>query len=360
VENYPENMPNQQPQMPSAPIEQTHMDASANTNAGRPLTAPPNSNIVNTSTALSKFALLKNEIAKAIVGQDHVVTGLLCAILAGGHVLLEGVPGVAKTLMVKSLAAGLDLETKRVQFTPDLMPSDVTGQMIYNKGEFKYRRGPVFTNLLLADEINRTPPKTQASLLQAMEEGAVSIDGTTKDLPNPFMVIATENPIEYEGTYPLPEAQRDRFLLKIDVGYPTQEQEVEVVKRHHNGMNPHKTESLGIQPVTSAQDVIQAKSEVEQITVDDVVIQYIVSLIRATRESPSISLGASPRAAAALMKTSKAWAYLSGKSFVTPDEVKSMTKATLRHRVLVRPELEIEGITSDQVLDGIMSQVPVP
>ena len=344
-------VPQQATPVDPTPVDQTVAEVSPQ---------PVNQSAVTQVTLSPKLVALHKEIGKAVVGQDHVLSGLFCALLAGGHVLLEGVPGVAKTLMVKALAAGLQLDTKRVQFTPDLMPSDVTGQMIFSGGEFRFRQGPVFTNLLLADEINRTPPKTQASLLQAMEEGIVSIDGKTNSLPDPFMVIATENPVEYEGTYPLPEAQLDRFLVKLLVDYPSAENELEILKRHHSGLNPHDMGSVGIEPVTSASDLKQAQADVEKINVEDRVMNYIVSIIRATRQSPSLSLGASPRAAAALLKTSKAWAYLSGKGFVTPDEVKAMVKPTLRHRIIVRPELEIDGTDSDQLLDGVLAQVPVP
>ena len=308
----------------------------------------------------ARFVAIRDEVAKVVVGQASVMTGILCALLAEGHVLLEGVPGVAKTLLVKSLAASLRLDAKRVQFTPDLMPSDVIGQMVFDRGEFRFRQGPVFTNMLLADEINRTPPKTQAALLEAMEESQVSIDGSPRPLPDPFMVIATQNPIEYEGTYPLPEAQLDRFLLKLIVDYPTAEQEIEVIRRHHGGLDPHDPLAAGVNPVADGQTLVAARAEVAKMVVEDSVLAYIVEVVRATRQSPSLSLGVSPRGAAALLKTAKSWAWLSGRTFVTPDEVKTMVKPTLRHRVLVRPELEIEGIDADRVLDGIMSQVPAP
>jgi MoxR-like ATPase len=284
----------------------------------------------------------------------------LCAVLAGGHVLLEGVPGVAKTLLVKSLAASMDLRSTRVQFTPDLMPSDVVGQMVFDQGSFRFRSGPVFTNLLLADEINRTPPKTQAALLEAMEEHQVSIDGTTRPLPVPFVVVATQNPIEYEGTYPLPEAQLDRFLVKLLVDYPTVEQELEVVRRHHLGLDPHDPAGAGVRIVADPQVLARAQRHVAAMTVEEPVLHYVVELVRATRHSPSLSLGVSPRGAVALLKTAKAWAWLSGRDFVTPDEVRVMAKPTLRHRVQVRPELEIEGIDADRVLDGVLTQIPAP
>jgi MoxR-like ATPase len=305
---------------------------------------------------------VRDEVAKAVVGQDAVMTGVIVALLVRGHVLLEGVPGVAKTLLVKAVAAALDLDFSRVQFTPDLMPSDVTGQVIYEQrtGEFRFRPGPVFTNLLLADEINRTPPKTQAALLEAMEERQVSVEGEARPLPDPFLVAATQNPVEYEGTYPLPEAQLDRFLLKLVVAYPTEEQEREVLARHHAGMDPHDLASLGIGPVANAADLAAARARVDAVDVDDAVMAYIVAIGRATRDSPSLSLGASPRGAAMLLRASKAWAWLAGKPFVTPDEVKAVAKPCLRHRVELRAEVELEGGTADGVLDGILASVPVP
>ncbi|MEA2900362.1 MAG: MoxR-like ATPase [Actinomycetota bacterium] len=303
---------------------------------------------------------IREEVAKVVVGQDAVLTGLVVALLVRGHVLLEGVPGVAKTLLVKVLAASLDLDFKRVQFTPDLMPSDVTGQVILEGRDFRFRPGPVFTNLLLADEINRTPPKTQASLLEAMEERQVTVAGETRPLPDPFVVVATQNPVEYEGTYPLPEAQLDRFMLKLAVPYPTAEQEQAVVARHHAGMNPHDIATLGITAVAGVDDLAAARRAVGQVAVEDKVQAYIVAIVRATRESPSLSLGASPRGAVMLLAAAKAWAFLAGKSFVTPDEVKAVAKPALRHRISLRPEVELEGVTADGVLDGVLAAVPVP
>jgi len=303
---------------------------------------------------------VRDEVAKAVVGQERVVTALAMAMLVRGHVLLEGVPGVAKTLLVKALAASLDLDFKRVQFTPDLMPSDVLGQLIYENQEFRFRPGPVFTNFLLADEINRTPPKTQAALLEAMEERQVSVEGEPRPLPDPFLVIATQNPVEYEGTYPLPEAQLDRFLLKVLVDYPSAEEEALVLARHDQGLDPHDLASVGIRPVAGAADLAAARAQVETVTVDERVRDYIVSLVRATRESPSLSLGASPRGATMVLWAAKAWAWLAGKPFVTPDEVKAVALSTLRHRIELRPEVELEGGTPDGVLNGILASVPVP
>ena len=304
---------------------------------------------------------LRDEVGKVVVGQEAVLSGLVAAVLAGGHVLLEGVPGVAKTLLVKAMAAALDLEFKRIQFTPDLMPSDVIGQTILDtSGGFRFRPGPVFTNLLLADEVNRTPPRTQAALLEAMEERQVSVEGEARPLPEPFLVVATQNPVEYEGTYPLPEAQLDRFLFKLIVPYPTAEQEELVLARHHEGLDPHDLAEAGVRPVAGPADLAAARVAVDAVEVDVAVRRYIVDLVRATRESPSLSLGASPRGAAWLLHAAKAWAWLVGRDFVTPDEVKAVAKPTLRHRVQVRPEVELEGGTADGVLDGILAGVAVP
>jgi len=317
-----------------------------------------------TSEARDAVLAVRDEVGKVIVGQQGVLSGVISALLVNGHVLLEGVPGVAKTLLAKSLAAAFDMQFSRVQFTPDLMPSDVVGMTVLDQAPgqaptFRFREGPVFTNLLLADEINRTPPKTQAALLEAMEERQVSIEGQSRALPNPFLVIATQNPIEYEGTFPLPEAQLDRFLFKLVVGYPTEDQEGEMLARHHAGINPHATRDL-IRPVANAGHLRAARAEIDQITVEPAVLRYIVSLCRATRESPALQLGVSPRGATWLLHASKAWAWLSGRGFVTPDEVKSVAKPCLRHRVLVRPELELEGTAADTVIDGLLAAVPTP
>jgi MoxR-like ATPase len=305
---------------------------------------------------------LREEVGKAVVGQDGVLSGLVAALLVGGHVLLEGVPGTAKTLLVKSVAAALDVDFRRLQFTPDLMPSDVIGQVVFeaNESTFRFREGPVFTSLLLADEINRTPPKTQSSLLEAMEERQVTVDGQTRPLPDPFLVVATQNPVEYEGTYPLPEAQLDRFLFKLHVGYPSEAQEQEVLARHHRGLNPHDLASVGLRPVATVADLHAARAEIDRVTVEDRVLAYVVALVRATRDSPSVVLGVSPRGAAALLHVSKAWAWLSGRDYVTPDEVKAVAKPALRHRMALRPELELEGATPDDVLDSLLATVPVP
>jgi MoxR-like ATPase len=308
----------------------------------------------------------REEVGQVIAGQEGTLTGLVTALLVGGHVLLEGVPGVATPRLAKALASSLALDFSRVQFTPDLMPADVLGQVMYTQGqaagsagEFRFREGPVFTNLLLADEINRTPPKTQAALLEAMEERQVTIEGQARPLPDPFIVIATQNPIEYEGTYPLPEAQLDRFLLKLQVGYPSAEQEQEVLRRHDAGLDPHDVANL-VQPVARAADLSAARALVDEVRVEEPVLAYVVQLARATRESASLVLGLSPRGSAMLLHAAKAWAWLSGREFVTPDEVKAIAKPALRHRVQLRPEVELEGATVDGVLDGVLAMVPVP
>jgi len=305
---------------------------------------------------------LRAEVGKVVVGQDGTLSGLVAALLVNGHVLLEGVPGTAKTLLVKALAASLDLEFKRLQFTPDLMPSDVVGQLIFEQreGTFRFREGPVFTNLLLADEINRTPPKTQAALLEAMEERQVSMEGTSRPLPNPFVVVATQNPIENEGTYPLPEAQLDRFLFKLHVGYPSFEQEQEMLARHDAGLNPHDIGAAGVRAVATPADLAAARAQIGLLRVEPNVQAYVVALVRATRDSPSVSLGVSPRGATALLHAAKAWAWLAGRTYVTPDEVKAVAKPALRHRLQLRPELELEGATADGVLDAVLATVPVP
>ncbi len=303
---------------------------------------------------------LRAEVAKAVVGQDAIVTGLVLALLCRGHVLLEGVPGVAKTLLVRTFAAALDLDAKRLQFTPDLMPGDVTGSLVFDPrtAVFEFREGPVFTNLLLADEINRTPPKTQAALLEAMEERQVSVEGRARRLPDPFVVAATQNPVEYEGTYQLPEAQLDRFLLKLTVPLPPREQEISVLDRHARGFDPRDLSH--VRPVASAADLASGRAAVAQVHVAPEVLGYIVDVARATRQSPSLQLGVSPRGATALLAASRAWAWLSGRAYVTPDDVKVLARPALRHRIQLRPEAELEGATADGLLDGILASVPVP
>ena len=327
--------------------------------AARPTSAPP---AAPSEELRAGFVALRAEVGKAVVGQDPAVTGLVIALLCRGHVLLEGVPGVAKTLLVRALSGALDLETKRVQFTPDLMPGDVTGSLVYDArtAQFSFREGPVFTNLMLADEINRTPPKTQASLLEAMEERQVSVDGTPRPLPDPFMVIATQNPIEYEGTYPLPEAQLDRFLLKLTMPLPDRVHEIEVLRRHAAGFDPRNLAAAGVHPVTDADQLARSRAEIAHVQVAPEVLGYVVDICRATRQSPSLSLGVSPRGATALLATSRAWAWLSGRTYVTPDDVKALAHPTLHHRVQLRAEAELEGVTAESVLDTVLASVPVP
>ena len=313
----------------------------------------------NTQEAL---LALKAEIGKAVVGQDAAVTGLIVGLVAGGHALLEGVPGVAKTLLVRTLARALDVNMARIQFTPDLMPADITGSMIWDAGrsEFVFREGPVFTNLLLADEINRTPPKTQSALLESMEEHTVSIDGATRTLPEPFMVIATQNPVEYEGTYPLPEAQLDRFLLKLELPLPSREAEIDIIARHQAGFNPRSLEEAGIRPVAGAADLHAAREAAARVEVAPAVMAYLVDICRATRTSPAVRLGVSPRGATALLRTSRVWAFLQGRGFVTPDDVKTMAPVTLAHRLGLRAEANLEGITATDVVSGVLAATPVP
>jgi MoxR-like ATPase len=305
---------------------------------------------------------IRTEVAKAIAGQDRAVEQALVAILANGHVLLEGVPGVAKTLLVRALAQTLDLQYGRIQFTPDLMPSDVIGTNIFSPktSDFQLRKGPVFVNVLLADEINRTPPKTQASLLEAMEERRVTIDGEPHPLPPPFIVFATQNPIDFEGTYPLPEAQQDRFLLKIVVTYPEPDHEVEVLRRHHAGFRPQNLEAAGIRAVVGADALREMQEEVQKVRVEEKVFNYIYETVQATRRSNDILVGGSPRAGIALLNCSKAVAALRGRDFVIPDDVKELALPILRHRVLLRPEAEVEGLSVDRVLGSIIEAQVVP
>jgi len=308
------------------------------------------------------FGRVRTEVGKAVVGQDGAISGLIVALLTGGHVLLEGVPGVAKTLLVRSLSAALDLRTTRVQFTPDLMPGDVTGSVVYDAkaGDFEFRRGPVFTNILLADEINRTPPKTQSALLEAMEERQVTIDGVTHPLPHPFMVAATQNPVEYEGTYTLPEAQLDRFLLKLVLDLPVRDAELEIMQRHADGFNPRDLAAAGVTAVVNADQITEARALVSGVRASAELLGYLVDLARATRQSPSVKLGVSPRGTTALLAAAKAWAWLQGAEAITPDHVQAMLLPVWRHRIALRPEAELEGVSADTILRAIVAQVQVP
>ncbi|MDQ0647796.1 MoxR-like ATPase [Microbacterium natoriense] len=303
---------------------------------------------------------VRAEVDKAVVGQAGTVTGLLVSLLARGHVLLEGVPGVAKTLVVRSFARALGLDTKRVQFTPDLMPGDVTGSLVYDArtGKFDFRAGPVFTNILLADEINRTPPKTQAALLEAMEERQVSADGVSRALPAPFLVAATQNPIEHEGTYSLPEAQLDRFLMKLVVGMPERDSEVAVLRKHASGFSPR--ELTGVEAAVTADEIRAAQDAAARVDVTDDVLGYVVDLARATRQSPSVELGASPRASTGLLAAAKAWAWLNASTAVTPDHIQTMLVPVWRHRLQLRPDAQMEGVSADAVLTSVVQQTRVP
>jgi MoxR-like ATPase len=301
---------------------------------------------------------VRGEVAKAVIGQDDAAELLVAAIAVGGHVLLEGVPGVAKTLLANATARALGIPFRRVQFTPDMLPSDLTGTMTLQGGELVFRAGPVFTSVLLADEVNRTPPKTQAALLEAMQERQVTIAGETHALPDPFLVVATQNPIEYEGTYPLPEAQLDRFLFRVDVGYPGEEDERAMLRLPHRGVAAAGLDA--VQAVAGAEGLLQARSEVDAVTVADEVAGYVTALVRRTRELPSVALGASPRAAVHLLAASRASAWLAGRGFVTPDDVVRMAPPVLRHRLILRPEAELERYRPDDAVQAALQAIPVP
>ena len=314
-------------------------------------------------SAVTRLAeAVRAEVGKAVVGQTEAVDSLLIGLITGGHVLLEGVPGTAKTLLARSLAFSIEASFKRIQFSPDLMPADVVGTNVFDLEHqtFSLRRGPVFANLVLADEINRTPPKTQSALLEAMQEGQVTIDGTSHPLPQPFLVVATQNPVEYEGTYPLPEAQLDRFQQKVTIDYPDAASEAEILKRHLSGLEMNDLAKFGMRPAATTADVLAARAALADVVVDEGVVGYVAAVVRATREHPAVTLGASPRAGVSLLVASKARALLDGRSFVTPDDVKRMAVPCLRHRVLLRPEVEIEGMAADSVLRDVLDLVPVP
>ena len=304
---------------------------------------------------------VRGELSKVIIGQREVVDQLVIILVCGGHAVMEGVPGLAKTLAVKSLARICGLGFQRVQCTADLMPSDVTGTNVFDlsKNTFSMHRGPVFTDLLLVDEINRTSPRTQAALLEAMEERQVTIDGTRYPLPENFTVFATQNPIEFEGTYPLPEAQLDRFLLKIHVGYPSAEDEIEILSRYETGFDPRRLNEIALAPLDPVL-LPAARKEVEQVRVEPALRSYVVSLARRTRDWPAISLGASPRAAIGLFFVARAMAGMDGRDYLLPDDVKNAALPVLRHRILLKPEADLEGLTSDQVIKQVISAVEVP
>jgi MoxR-like ATPase len=298
------------------------------------------------------------EVGTVVVGQDAVVEPMLAALAVGGHVLLEGVPGVAKTLLANALARALGIGFSRLQFTPDMLPSDVTGTMTLRGGELEFRPGPVFANVVLADEINRTPPKTQAALLEAMQEGQVTVDGDAHTLPEPFLVIATQNPIEYEGTYPLPEAQLDRFLVKVDVGYPSEEDELRMLRLDRHGLASAALDR--VRPVTSVGELREARETVAAVSVSEEVAGYVLSIVRQTRSLPSVTLGASPRAAVHLLEAAKAVAAMAGRGYATPDDVARMAVPVLRHRLILSPEAELERYRAEDAIGTALSMVPVP
>jgi MoxR-like ATPase len=305
---------------------------------------------------------IRTEARKVIVGQEESFTLLVVAMLAGGHVLLEGVPGTAKTLMAKTLALLVRADYKRVQFTPDLMPSDVIGTQVFepHTGQFRLHRGPIFTQVLLGDEINRAPAKTQSALLEAMEERQVTIEGQRMALPEPFFVIATQNPVEYEGTYPLPEAQLDRFLFKLRIDYPPPDAELEVLRRYHRGFDARRIEAAQLRPVVGPEELAACREEISAVTVEDGVIGYIGALTQESRRSPDLVLGGSTRASIALLLTGKAYAAIQGRSYVTPDDIKALTRPVFRHRIILRPEAEVEGLIPDTALSRILARVEVP
>ena len=299
-----------------------------------------------------------SEVSKAVVDKEDVIRLVLYTILANGHVLIEDYPGLAKTMLAKSLARVMGLKFSRIQFTPDLMPSDITGSNILDQRtlNFVFREGPVFANVVLADEINRAPPKTQSALLEAMQERQVTVDGKTHRLPEPFTVIATQNPIEYEGTYPLPEAQVDRFLVKIGIGYPSLGGEIEILKRRV----ARKADEVELERVASAEDVLSAQRRIEDVYVDESIMRYIVAIVRATREHPNVEVGASPRGSLALLKLSRVRAAANGRDYVIPDDVKAVVIPALHHRLILRSELWIKGVKPSEIIRQILEKIPVP
>ena len=305
---------------------------------------------------------IRAEAAKVVVGQEEPCTHLLIALFSGGHVLLEGVPGTAKTLMAKTLAALTQTEFKRIQFTPDLMPSDVIGTQVYEmgSGQFRLRQGPIFTNVLLGDEINRAPAKTQSALLEAMEERQVTIEGQRLPLPEPFFVLATQNPVEYEGTYPLPEAQLDRFLFKVLIDYAPQEVEIEVLRRYHHGFDAHHLEQIDLQRTVTPAVLADCQAQIREVQVDEGILKYITDIAQASRKSLDLLLGGSPRASIGLLLAAKTWAAMQGRAFVVPDDVKFLVRPVYRHRIILKPEAEIEGLNADTAMTRILAKVEVP
>lgn len=306
-------------------------------------------------------AIIK-EAGKVVVGQYDLIEKIIVTMLSGGHVLLEGVPGLAKTLAARAMAKTISSEFKRVQFTPDLMPSDITGTKVFDvkAGSFYFKKGPLFTNILLADEINRTPPKTQAALLEAMEERSITIDGETHNLGEPFLVIATQNPVEYEGTYPLPEAQLDRFMLKLKLNYVPQKYENMILEKYNTNLEGAKADIQSVKPVCSFEDLKKCREEIVNVRVEPAIVNYITSITAATRNSPSLMLGASPRASIALMLTAKALAAVQGRNYVTPEDIKELALPVMRHRILLKPETSMDGIGSDEVIKSVLNRVEVP
>jgi len=305
---------------------------------------------------------IRREAGKVLVGQEEPFTHVLIALLTGGHVLLEGVPGTAKTLMAKTLSLLIQADFKRIQFTPDLMPSDVLGTTVYemSSSEFRLRQGPIFTHVLLADEINRAPAKTQSALLEAMEERQVTIEGQRLPLPEPFFVVATQNPVEYEGTYPLPEAQLDRFLFKVLVEYAPQSVEIEVLRRYDKGFDARHLERVNLQATITPQTIERCRAEIADVRVEDGILKYVSDIAVESRRLPDLILGGSTRASISLLLAAKTWAAIQGRDFVVPDDVKFLVKPVYRHRIILRPEAEIEGLSSDGAVDRILSRVEVP